>query len=271
MPANAARHSSAWWVRAGIGAAAALAMCGAAAPVPASATTIRGATPAATAASSCPLPHFGPGRTYAPRIHPARFSPNVTNRWFPLKVGSTAVSVGTKDGKRALDLVTVTSRTKLIDRVRARVVEDRLYLNDVLQERTSDYYAQDRCGNVWYFGEDTAELDSRGHVTSREGSFHAGVHGAKPGVYMQAHPQLGRRFRQEWFPGQAEDTFKAVQRNATFTALHHRFRHALRTEETTALEPGVVDNKYYVAGIGQVAELSVKGPVERLKLVEVIR
>ena len=48
------------------------------------------------------------------------------------------------------------------------------------------------------------------------------------------------------------------------------FRHALRTEETNALEPDVLDNKYYVKGIGEVAELSVKGPREALKLVEII-
>ena len=150
------------------------------------------------------------------------------------------------------------------------MVEDRLYLNNVLEERTSDYYAQDRCGNVWYFGEDTAELDSHGHVVSTEGSFHAGVDGAQPGVFMQAHPQVGRRFRQEWSQGHAEDVFKVISRSSPVTVPFGSFRHALRTEETTALEPDVLDNKYFVTGIGEVAELSVKGPREELKLVEII-
>jgi hypothetical protein len=69
------------------------------------------------------------------------------------------------------------------------VVEDRLFLSGKLEERTSDYYAQDRCGNVWYFGEDTAELDSHGRVIDTWGSFHAGIDGAQPGVLMQARPQ----------------------------------------------------------------------------------
>ena len=220
--------------------------------------------------SSCPLPRFGPGRSYHPHINPASFSPNVTNRLFPLTPGKTLVYTGTKDGKKALDLVVATSRTRRIDGVRTRVVEDRLYLNNVLSERTSDYYAQDRCGNVWYFGEDTAELDRHGHVVSTEGSFHAGVDGAQPGVFMQAHPQLGRRFRQEWYQGQAEDVFKVIDRSAPVTVPFGSFRHALRTEETNALEPVVLDNKYYVRGIGEVAELSVKGPRETLRLVEII-
>ena len=219
--------------------------------------------PRAPAGGSCQLPRFGPGRPYHPRIDPASFSPNVTNPFFPLTPGRTLVYTGTKDGKKALDLVATTSRTRVIDGVRTRVVEDRLYLDNVLEERTSDYYAQDRCGNVWYFGEDTAELDRHGHVVSTEGSFHAGVDGAQPGVFMQAHPQVGRRFRQEWYEGQAEDVFKVVDRSSPVTVPYGSFRHALRTAETTALEPEVLDNKYYVRGIGEVAELSVKGPGRR--------
>jgi hypothetical protein len=225
---------------------------------------------AAGAGSSCPLPEFGPGRDYHPQIEPANFSPNVTNRFFPLMPGTTLVYTGTKDRKQALNLVATTSRTKKLDGVTTRVVEDRLYLDNVLAERTSDYYAQDRCGNVWYFGEDTAELDRHGHVVSTEGSFHAGVDGAQPGVFMQAHPQLGRRFLQEWYQGHAEDVFKVIDLSAPVTVPNGSFRHALRTAETTALEPGVLDNKYFVKGIGEVAELAVKGPREELKLVEVI-
>ena len=166
--------------------------------------------PAAATGSACRLPRFGPGRSYHPHVNPADFSPNVTNRYFPLTPGRTLVSTGTKDGKKALDLFAATSRTRVIAGVRTRVVEDRLYLSNVLEERTSDYYAQDRCGNVWYFGEDTATLDRKGKVVDTEGTWHAGLDGAQPGVFMQAHPQLGRRFRQEWYQGHAEDMFKVL-------------------------------------------------------------
>ena len=225
---------------------------------------------AAGAGSSCPLPKFGPGRDYLPQIEPANFSPDVTNPWFPLTPGRTLVYTGTKDGQKALDLVATTSRTKKIDGVTTRVVEDRLYLSNVLEERTSDYYAQDRCGNVWYFGEDTATLDRHGKVVDTEGTWHAGVDGAQPGVFMQAHPQLGRRFRQEWSEGHAEDVFKVIDRSAAIAVPAGSFRHALRTAERTALEPAVLDNKYYVRGIGEVAELAVKGPREAVRLVEII-
>jgi hypothetical protein len=224
----------------------------------------------AVAAPRCPLPRFGPGRDYHPRIVPANFGPHVTNPWFPLRPGTTLVYTGTKDGKRALNLVMTTSRTRVVAGVRTRVVEDRLYLDNVLEERTSDYYAQDRCGNVWYFGEDTAELGRDGRVVSTEGSFHAGVDGAQAGVFMEAHPHVGRRFRQEWYRGHAEDVFWVLSRSSRVTVPFGSFRHALLTAETTALEPGVLDHKYYVRGVGEVAELSVKGPREALRLVEVI-
>ena len=231
-----------------------------------------GVVPAtAAAAAGCRLPRFGPGRSYHPHIDPADFRPQVDNRWFPLVPGRTLVYTGTKDGKKALDLFAATSRTRMIDGVRTRVVEDRLYLDNVLEERTSDDYAQDRCGNVWYFGEDTATLDRHGQVVDTEGTWHAGVDGAQPGVFMQAHPQLGRKFRQEWYRGQAEDVFKVTDRSAAVTVPYGSFRHALRTAEWTALEPEVLDNKYYVRGIGEVAELSVKGPRETLRLVEILR
>jgi hypothetical protein len=221
--------------------------------------------------ASCPLPTFGPGSSYQPTIHPASFTAKVTNPWFPLPVGVTWLYAGVKDRKRALDIVQVSRHTRTIDGVVTRLVNDRLFLGGVLEERTTDYYAQDKCGNVWYFGEDTATLDSHGRVTDRSGSFHAGVNGAQPGVFMQARPQIGRWFRQEWYQGQAEDRYRALSKSASVTVRYGGFTHALRTQERTALEPGVVDNKYYVRGIGEVEEVTVKGGTEKLTLVDVLR
>lgn len=230
-----------------------------------------GGSPAPAGASpDCPLPAFGPGADYRPAIDPAQFSATVDNPYLPMTPGTTMVYTGTKDGKPALDIVTTTSRTVVIDGVTTRVVEDRLYLDNMLHERTSDYYAQDRCGNVWYFGEDTAELDRNGHVVSSEGSFRAGTDGAQPGVFMQAAPEVGRDFRQEWFAGHAEDQYRVIQLAARVKVPFGLFPRALRTAETTVLEPDVRDNKYYVRGVGEVKEIAVKGPTEELDLVEVI-
>lgn len=225
---------------------------------------------APAARQHCALPRFTIGRNYHPTIRPADFRARVDNPWFPLIVGTTWVYSGVKDGARSVDVVVASRHTRRVDRVLTRVVQDRLLLNGVLRETTRDYYAQDRCGNVWYFGEDTAELDRSGHVLDRSGSWHAGVRGAQPGVYMQRYPHLGRRFRQEWYPGQAEDQYTAVAREVFASEPVGMFRHALRTRETSRLEPGVVDAKLYVRGLGELRERAVQGDQERLDLVAIL-
>jgi hypothetical protein len=152
------------------------------------------------------------------------------------------------------------------DRRRAvRPRRDRLFLEGRLAERTTDWYTQDRRGNVWYFGERTAELDARGRVTSREGSWRTGFRGAKPGIFMPAHPRVGLAFRQEFFKGHAEDHFRIVGLFSTMAGSHAK--NALLTREWTPLEPGVIDHKLYVRGIGDVVEQTVEGGNERFELV----
>lgn len=197
----------------------------------------------------------------------AGYSPQVTNQWFPLTPGTELVYKGTKDGKPTRDVVRVTRQTITIAGAKCIVVRDLLYEGAKLEERTSDYYTQDRAGNVWYFGEDTAELDATGKVTSREGTWRAGRDGAKAGIYMPAHPRVGQTARQEYYKGQAEDHFRVVSLNATVRVPFVSSRNALETREWTPLEPGTLDQKIYVRGIGTVKETSLKGPVERNLLV----
>jgi hypothetical protein len=198
------------------------------------------------------------------------FSAHVDNPWYPLQPGTKSVYRGSKDGKPARDVVTVTHRTKLVSGVRCRVVHDRLFLRGRLAERTSDYFAQDAHGTVWYFGEDTAELGPRGRVISTEGTWHAGVDGARAGIFMPAHPRVGERHRQEFFRGHAEDHFQVVSLDAHVVVPFGTFDHALRTREWTPLEPGVIDAKYYVRGIGEVSEQTVRGGSEVAKLVRLV-
>src|SRR3954452_9026457 len=106
---------------------------------------------------------------------PSEFAPRVDNAWFPLRPGTTLVYRGRKEGEPSRDRLRVLKQTKTILDVRATVVSDKLYLRGKLEERTRDWYAQDRRGNVWYLGEATAELNPDGSVKSREGSWQAGV------------------------------------------------------------------------------------------------
>jgi hypothetical protein len=216
------------------------------------------------------LPTYGPGVSYHPVYAAADFSANVDNPWFPLKPGTKFIYIGTKDGRSAREVFNPTSRIKMIEGVPCRVVDDKLYLDGKLAEDTLDYYTQDRGGNVWYFGEETKSIDENGKVDT-SGTWMTGVNGAWPGVYMEAVPQIGHLFRQEWYKGEAEDQFKVVSLTDHIAVLYGSFDAAQRTEESTTLEPEILDNKYYVRGVGQVMEVQVKGPppIEKLELKEI--
>jgi hypothetical protein len=191
----------------------------------------------------------------------------VDNPWFPLKPGSRYRYRGVKDGKKVAERIRVTHRTKRILGVLTTVVHDVLRSHGKPVEVTDDWYAQDRHGGVWYFGEATKTLDGRGHVISHSGSFKAGRDGARAGLFFPAHPRVGQSARQEYYKGKAEDHFKILDRSTRVSVPYVSTRHALRTKEWTPLEPGVVDNKYYVRGVGTVDELAVRGGNEHLRLV----
>jgi len=196
------------------------------------------------------------------------FSANVTNAWFPLRPGSVYRYRGVKDGEPSREVMTVTHRTKTIDGATCVVVSDLLYIRGKLEERTEDYYTQDAKGNVWYFGEKTAELDEHGNVKNTSGSWMTGVQGAKPGIFMFARPRVGQSARQEYLKGEAEDHFQVVAKGVVATVPFRTFRGAMLTRERTPLEPGVIDHKYYARGIGTVLEQTVKGGNERNELVQ---
>jgi hypothetical protein len=186
----------------------------------------------------------------------------IDNRWYSLIPGTQFVYRGVKEGKSARDLVLVTRGSKRVLGVPTTVVHDRLFLDGELAEETDDWYAQDEDGNVWYFGEATREFES-GKVTSTEGSWQAGVGGASPGLIMEASPRVGHAYAQEHFAGQAEDHAQVLNLSAKIGG----YAGAQLTKEWTPLEPGVIDHKYYVPGVGLVREATAKGPQETLVLV----
>jgi hypothetical protein len=204
-------------------------------------------------------------------ITPKDFVRRVTNPYFPLTPGTTLRYRGEKDGKSAIDEFSVTHEQKTIQGIRTTVVHDSLFLAGHLAEVTTDWYAQDRHGNVWYFGEATKTLKANGQVESTEGSWQSGVQGARAGIFFPGNPRVGRSGQQEFFKGHAEDHFEVLGLKAPVKVPFVSSTEALKTKEWTPLEPEVLDNKYYLKGIGTVLELAIKGPAERLELTAVRR
>jgi hypothetical protein len=147
--------------------------------------------------------------TYTPVIDPANFVAVVDNPYMPLTPGTTFVYEGNTEKGNEHNEVYVSSETKVIMGVTCVVVKDTVLVDGVLEEKTLDWYAQDKQGNVWYFGEASSEYQN-GAVVSTKGSWEAGVDGAQPGIVMEAHPAGGDFYRQEFLLGDAEDLAEVV-------------------------------------------------------------
>lgn len=193
------------------------------------------------------------------------FVSSVTNPYLPLTPG-TIFTFRTDNGIET-NTVEVTHQTKSILGVPTTVVHDRVYSNGTLSEDTFDWYAQDKQGNVWYFGEDTKEIVNG--VVNTEGSWQAGVNGAKAGVIMLADPKIGDSYKQEDAPGVVADMGKVVSLKETAVVPYGTFTPCLETAEWTPLEPGDRSDKFYYKGLGVVLEVAHRQGGERVELVSV--
>ena len=220
--------------------------------------------------SAAVVPTLGASQARPTGVDPAQFDRPQQNEYFPLEPGTVTRYRGTDDGERFVERVRVTHRTKRIQGVATTVVRDTLRRADgSLAEQTSDWYAPDNDGNVWYFGEATATYDRSGHLESREGSWRAGVDGAVAGLIMPADPRPTDAYRQEFLKGEAEDQAWIVQRNASTTVPYGTLHHVVRSFEWTRLEKSVLSLKLYAPGLGIVRERDMSGGSESFVLVSV--
>lgn len=207
---------------------------------------------------------------YDPVVNPAKFvdpaeigksiAPNPN---FPLVRGRKWTYAG---GDETIE-VTVTSAVKTILGVDCVVVRDIVKEDGEVIEDTEDWFAQDIHGNVWYFGEISKEFED-GELLSLEGSWKAGVDGAKPGIVMKAQPAVGDIYRQEFSLGNAEDMGKVISVTGSATVPVVRcVNNCLITKDFTPLSPGEFEFKYYAPGIGLILEVNAQTG-ERVKLVE---
>ncbi|UCC73887.1 MAG: hypothetical protein JSV86_04820 [Gemmatimonadota bacterium] len=209
-----------------------------------------------------------PTEPWDPQIDPADFVSTIDNPYFPLEPGTTYSYSGETEDGRETGEVLVTSETRVVLGVTTLVVRDRVFLEGELIEETFDWYAQDSEGNVWYFGEDSKEFEG-GELVSTEGSWEAGVDGAKPGIIMLADPTVGTEYRQEYAPGVAEDMGRVLGLDESADAPFGSFTGCLKTEDSTPLEPGVREHKFYCPDIGLVLEIDVTGGGARNELIDV--
>jgi hypothetical protein len=201
---------------------------------------------------------------------PADFTAAIDNEYFPLQPGTTFLYRGTQEGKARRVSVFVTHKVKMILGIRTTVVLDQVLVDGKPEEKTFDWYAQDKHGNVWYLGEGSFDYVNGKWVRS-EGSWETGVDGAKAGIVMEADPNPGDLYRQEYYRGHAEDMAKVLSTDRSVAVSYGSFDHALETSEWTPLERGVIEHKYYVKDVGNVRTIMIKGGAEEERLVSITR
>jgi hypothetical protein len=193
----------------------------------------------------------------------------IDNSYFPLKPGTGFHYKGVAENGTTpqTDDEFVTNRTKQILGVSSTVIRDVVSSHGHPIEKTFDWYAQDKYGNVWYMGEDTRELH-HGKFVKMSDSWEGGVNGAQPGIIMPGDPQPGDTYRQEYYPGHAMDQARVLGNGGPVKVPNGSYKSTLKTVETSpTIDPGVRENKYYVSGVGEVKEQTVSGDHEEIGLV----
>jgi len=211
--------------------------------------------------------------TYSPSIDPKNFVRKIDNRYFPLEPGTTFHYKGVHENGRTpqTDDEVVTHQTKKILRVTCTVVRDTVSSRGKPIEKTFDWYAQDKAGNVWYMGEDTREV-VHGRFVKMSDSWQAGIDGAQPGIIMPGSPHRGDAYRQEYYPHHALDQARVLGSGGAVEVPYGSYKDTLLTVETSPqIDPGVAERKYYVAGLGDIKEKTVSGNREQIELVSVSR
>jgi hypothetical protein len=176
------------------------------------------------------------------------------NPYFTLEAGH----VRTLEGGGTRLVISVLADTKLVDGVETRVVEERESDKGDLVEVSRNYFAiSKRTNSVYYFGEDV-DMYKSGKVTSHEGTWLAGLQGAKPGIWIPGEPLLRAKYYQEIAPGIALDRGEIVSMTESVTTPAGKFTNVVKIEETTPLEPGVKEYKYFARGVGLIQDGDLK-------------
>jgi hypothetical protein len=225
------------------------------------------AAPSTSPSASKLAPIHGP---YNPDIDRANYVRRVDNRYLPFIPGTGFHYKGVRGATPQTDDEVVLHKTKRILGIRCTVVRDTVSEHGKPVERTFDYYAQDKHGNVWYMGELSLEKQ-HGRLVKASDSWLAGVNGGKPGIIMPGQPRRGDAYRQEYYPpGKALDEARVLGHRGSVKVPDGTFKRPLVTLERSPLEPQT-EKKYYVAGVGEVKERVVKGHHEAFELVSVTR
>jgi hypothetical protein len=194
-----------------------------------------------------------------PDFNPAEFDISVANPYFPLELGPSRTLAAREGEADSYTVMTIVGPGPIILGVETTALLDEVFESGRIVERTRDYYASDRHGNVWYFGEDVTNYryDEAGKLigTDDESAWRAGVNGAAPGIQMPADPQLDVAVFQEHAPAEeAMDYAVFVELDAKVTTPAGTFEDVYKAFESSTAEPDARGFKYWAPGYGLIRE-----------------
>ncbi|MBE9551909.1 MAG: hypothetical protein IMF05_00455 [Proteobacteria bacterium] len=205
---------------------------------------------------------------YDPVINPEDFTTKIDNPFFSMPVGKKMIyEARTEDGLERIEIA-ITGETRRIMGVETLVYHDREYLDGELVEETKDFIAQDKDGNVWYFGEEVDNYEN-GELKDHGGAWLAAYEGAKPGIWIKAKHMVGDSYRQEYWRGEAEDMAKIVATGVTVTTSIGTYQNCTKTYDWTPLDPEAMEHKYYCPEAGSVVLVENLTSGERVELIKV--
>jgi hypothetical protein len=200
------------------------------------------------------------------KLDPADFTTKVDNPYFPLAKGTRWSYRGEdKEGTKTTADVTATGQTKKIAGITATALRDRNTEDGQLVEVATEWYAQDKDGNVWYLGEDVKEYENG--KFKEAGSSLVGDGPLQPGVTMMGKPIPGSCFRLSYEKGESEDRLAVLSVNAKVSGPAGSYTKVVQLKQTTPLEPEAIEHRYYAPGVGLVQVRVQSGERERVELV----
>ncbi len=206
-----------------------------------------------------PSAGFSAGPTLVP-FDAANFATPKANPYFPLDLGTSNTLKGKRtDGDPIVEhsVLTVQGPGPVILGVPTTLVLDEAFEAGVLVERTFDYFAADKDGNVWYFGEDVTNFryDDAGRLTGTDNksAWRAGVNGALPGISVSGVPEVGLTLFQEHAPAdEAMDYAEILAVDLEINGPAGTFQNVMKTFETSTVETDLREFKYYAPGVGMI-------------------
>ena len=189
-----------------------------------------------------------------PSPDPGDFVRRIDNPWLPYAAGAVwhyTVRIDSLDYDRS---VTVLAEPAAVAGVETTVVET-LTVPEPRGTpiRTRDYFAQDRQGNVWWFG--------------REGEWQAGEDGAEAGLAMPRQPRIGDGWRTAYVAGVVEDRTEVTSLDAAFATPAGSFTGVLQLQTSSPLHPLRGTQDSYARGVGLVRTVATEGPANLAVLV----